>query len=96
MDNNIHGICDQHADERLKTYQDNNKNRIYKPGDFVKTKLMTRKPDKFEHMWIKVTRVRGNLITGILDNNPVFGEDILKCGDEISIGAHTISNCISK
>ena len=73
----VHVDC---AKERLEAWQKENKDLVLKPGMFVKKEFSNA--GKTEHMWVIISEVRGSKIAGVLDNDPIFLENI-KCGDRV-------------
>jgi uncharacterized protein YegJ (DUF2314 family) len=70
---------------RKQDWQDHNKNKIIKIGDFVKIALQDGK-SRAEHCWIKLTDVSkdGKTMKGILDNIPVIVKNYVY-GDNVSL-----------
>jgi hypothetical protein len=84
---NIAMYCDKHAPKPIK-FTGDPKTLI---GAHVKLRFATGVPPTAEaakrwpsgeHMWVKVSGFDGETLTGTLDNEPVFIEDI-ELGDEV-------------
>jgi len=52
-------------------------------GKFVE-RGFTSKTGDTEHMWVKVVTVEDDVITGVLDNDPLFVDGLI-CGDETTV-----------
>ena len=65
-------------------------------GKFVKRAFAVIGPDgcpATEHMWVRVDRVAGTHLLGVLDNDPVF-KAVFKAGDRVTVGRHEIEGVL--
>ncbi len=54
-----------------------------KVGEFAKIRFEAENSLTSESMWIKVTKVNGDELEGVLDNDPIFIKSV-KCGDIVT------------
>jgi uncharacterized protein YegJ (DUF2314 family) len=70
-----------------------------RPGDFVKARFVEKPADpegpSSELMWVQVTRVSGNSITGRLDNKPAYYRSI-RYGDSITFPRSAVIGYLQK
>lgn len=84
----IHSRC---AEARAKEFQ---KRKVkLKVGDFVKTHF--EDAAGVEHMWALIQKIKGNSITGELNNDPMIVKHV-KCGDIVKINKKDISELFQK
>lgn len=92
---NIRSLCATHAPKPI-SYDGDPAALI---GRFVKLGFPTgplpagTPPERwptYEHMWVKVVRVDGDTLTGVLDNEPAYAA--LKLGQEIAFAANEIED----
>jgi len=82
---NIGLVCPDHAPKSGKFTGVNPSTLV---GKFVKKAFEGRDPrtqeTRIEHMWVKIGRVEGETLHGVLDNDPVLEMDV-KDGDPVSL-----------
>jgi uncharacterized protein YegJ (DUF2314 family) len=97
--NNIEGICNDHAKERLALFQKQPAPE-YKVGDYVKAALKTcaNDSDYIEHIWFIIDKMNDDTqtFTGLLNNHPVTMTAKYKVGDKIEVPYHKISQYLPK
>ena len=91
--NNIVMVCKDCGDMRKQDWQDHNKDKIIKIGDFVKIALQDSSKSRAEHCWIKITKVGkdGKTMEGFLDNIPIYLKKYVY-GDNISLRREDIED----
>lgn len=89
--NNIEGICNDHAKERLEEFQKTFNPSVLKVKDFVKTQIIVSEDGKIEHMWVQIDSIYKNHIIGKLDNTPFYENPIVNLGDKIKVKFKDIS-----
>jgi len=88
----IQMICPECTVEQHSTWQANNKNTKIKIGGFIKVSLTGSAGT--ENMWIKVTEIDGDRITGNLDSHPVVLGKKLKFGEKLTVSRMAIMSYI--
>jgi len=93
--NNIGGICNKHANQRHKEWQENNSETVIKVGDHVKIKFNDSGNHKSEHMWVLITDVgpKVGVLRGTIDNDPVVVTNYMY-GQQVKIKRSDISEHI--
>ena len=83
IDNNMEYYCEHHSDERLKEWQEHNKDVKVEAGDHIKVSFPAAHPEDpggeltKEWMWVEITSIQKSKtgedrILGRLDNEPVY------------------------
>ncbi len=77
---NVQYLCGDCLKEQREDWQLENRSLEIIPGFYVKIRFtdesLTDHEINSEWMWVKVTEVTGNHLTGVLDNIPEFVENI--------------------
>lgn len=73
----IHPQC---AESRRQHWQKHNRNTLLQVGHWVQIEL--QEGDITEHLWIRITGIMGDIVAGVVDNDPVMLRQN-KCGDTI-------------
>lgn len=89
--NNITGIDNKCAKERLKMFQKTFDKYSLEVGNFVKKNFKQGKLK--EHMWVKITGIKNNSIIGILDNEPFLVKNV-RVGDIVEVKFNEIEDLI--
>lgn len=92
----LHGPC---ADSRVAEWQEQNKDREIKVGEFCKIGFKlpaSKRHGGAEWMWVRVTDIQddGKALSGILDNDPVWAQGVA-CGDTISFKFEDIADVLT-
>lgn len=72
---NVQMICNDCAEKRKKIIQEYIKNNGLKMGDYVRIRLENKKKEA-EHIWFVVKENKGKKVIGVLDNYPLYEQDI--------------------
>ena len=90
---NIEILCKECTDERKKQWQKENKNQIIKVGDLIKKEFKDKKLT--EHMWVKISNIKGKIFHGTLDNTPILLTNV-KYKDEIKFKREDIEDLMEE
>lgn len=93
LTNNTGFVCGDCVEERHKKWQEENKDTIINPFDFVKVTFI--EDDIRENIWVEVDKVEGDVIEGRLGNDPLLIEG-LKINDPVRIKRDQIQQHIAK
>lgn len=90
---NIMSVCSECVEERTDRIKAELKKQEIeiRQGDFVKVAF--EKGGNKEHMWVNVTKVKGNKIIGTLSNTPCLVENVA-LGDIVEVTDETIGGFI--
>ncbi len=86
---NIIAGCKKCFNQRREDFQKTFDKYSLKIGNFVKKGF--KEKEEVEHMWVKITGLKGDRIVGILNNEPVVLKDI-KLGDFVEVKFDEIEN----
>lgn len=92
---NIGHICPEHAHERRQKWQQENRDTVILPGDYVKIAFTDVALKVREHMWVKVMEMDFPSISGLLSNEPMKLTN-WEMGDEVKFTFSDIEDHISE